>query len=268
MCVSFLRSLCIASLVVTLSSSQLHATSPNGAGVGKVVKEFITKAHPSAYAALVVPPAFLTLVLGAEGFVIGAFAGCMGFLTVKGACVIIDRESSLNTPDKTEASDNTDATETPDSTAITGGDEFVNEVIAKQYVGEMVHYTEDGSDHIDRVIRTVHGEEGEILVLKDDHEISIGQVKGVGSGLDLFGGMRYFAKVFFSTTAAQPLNELANRLISEGYGVVGGRVEYYFSNDKIVVEVKEHGLRDGNNLKIYEEARFLIARDELLLKDE
>ena len=278
MCAKFLRSLCIVSLVVTLSSSQLHARPPKlptATEIGKAIREMMGKGDLAAYAVLLVPPAFLTLVLGAEGFVLGSFMGCIGFLTVKGACVIIDREFQRNTPDKTEATNNLYVTvETTDSTAITRGDEFVNEAIAKSYVGEMVHYTENVSDasdrpimsdHVDRVIRTVHDEEAEILVLRDGHEVSIGQVAGVGSGIDFFGDMHYFAKVFFSTTAAQPLNELANRLVSEGMGVVEGRVEYYFNNGKILVEVKKHGFTD---VRTSEKAQFLIARDELLLPEE
>ena len=283
MCAKFLRSLCIISLVVSLSSSQLHARSPNGAGMGKAVREFITKVSPSGYATLLVPPISLTTVLGMEGLVLGTLLGCVVFAGVTGSCAVLERESPFtNTPDKTEEANNIDIAESPnsveetDNTEITRGDEFVNEAIAKSYAGTMVHYTENisdnidrpiMSDYIDRVIRTVHDEAGEILVLQDGHEIRIAQVEGVGSSVDYFGDL-FAETVFFSTTAAQPLNELANRLVSKGHGIVKGKAEYFFNNGKIVVEVKEHGLSDGDDVKIYERAQFLIARDKLLLKDE
>ena len=117
------------------------------------------------------------------------------------------------------------------------------------------------------MIRTLD-EEGVLLLLdKDDNRIPPSQIQGFGSSHDHFDhlGNNKFArhqKVFFPTSAAQPLNDVAVRLIDEGRDVIEGITSYFFDNGKISVEV-EHSFTDPAS--IGEKANFIVNRAEVLL---
>ncbi len=235
--------LCIVSLSVLLGSSQVHAKPPKGVGMEKAVQEFLSKTHPTAFLPLLAAPA---IVLATGGSItIAITAGCAGFMLVRGLCTIIDTTSSRFD--------------------IKRRDKFVNAVIEEYYVGKAVHYREEESDRISQVARTVHGDAGEILLLTaDGNKITMEQVEGVESSWDNYedlyaNGDLYAESVFFATDSAQPLNEVAVRLIDRGHGIVKGKTDYFFNNGKISVEV-EHNFTD----KKFTKAQFLIDRDKIL----
>ena len=172
----------------------------------------------------------------------GLVAGCIVFFTLRVVCPLIEKKTDFTSQMR---------------------EKFLNDAVKKQYVGEVIHYVEDGSDHIARVVRTIEGEEGVLLVLnKEDHKIPIEQIQAVGSGSDYFGKPEfgYYQRVFFETAAAHPLNDLAARLTDEGHGVVEGTANHFFDNGKISVEV-DHNFSDE---RIFSTAQFLIDRDEIL----
>ena len=139
--------------------------------------------------------------------------------------------------------------------------EFMQSVSARRYVDEIIYYTDMGEVRVGKVVMTVQDDEGEILVLEDNSRIPIEKLRGVGHPYDHFGDLGRVDDVFFSTATAQPLNDLATRLLSkEGYIVVKGEPDYFFNDNKISVRV-EHHFKD---VPAWQDAEFLIDRDKIL----
>ena len=235
--VNFL-SLGIVVLLAFLVSGQVQAKPPQK--LGTAVKEFFAKTHPSAYLAL--GAGAVISLSGAMPAPAAAVVGCGLFLVVRGICNSIGEEV-VSTRDEMR-------------------DEFVQGAIDKQYVGEVIHYVDDGSHYIDTVKRSLHRDTDEVLVLEEDgKEISIEVVVGVGHPYDHFGNIRYNKYAVFSTEIAQPLNDLAVRLVEEeGHGMIEGSLQYFFENDKVSVEVAHNFTEDR-----WKKAQFLIDRDKILL---
>ena len=226
----FRQSLWVILLVSMLASSQVYGKPPPSRGIVAAVNKFFANTHPVAY----VPP----LVLPALGLVSdttvsdGLVIGCLLFIAVRALCPYT----------------------------------------SKAAIDEVVHYTTaDGREHIDKVvIRTLDGEGVLLLLDKDDNRIPPSQIQGFGSSYDHFDhlGNNKFAhhqKVLFPISAAQPLNDVAVRLISEGVDTVEGRTSYFFDNGKINVEV-EHSFTDDGNIQ--GKAQFIINRNEILLTND
>ena len=238
--------LCIVSLSVLLGSSQVHAKPPKGVGMEKAVQEFLSKTHPTAFLPLLAAPV-LTILFGGDthAILLSSVLGCVGSIAIVGGCSLIKRMQY--------------------SYGSKRRDERVNAAIEEYYVGKAVHYREEESDRISQVARTVHGDAGEILLLTaDGNKITMEQVEGVESSWDNYedlyaNGDLYAESVFFATDSAQPLNEVAARLIDRGHGIVKGKTDYFFNNGKISVEV-EHNFTD----KKFTKAQFLIDRDKIL----
>ena len=144
-------------------------------------------------------------------------------------------------------------------------DEFVQNALNQRYVDEIIYYTDMDEVRVGKVVMTVQNDEGEILVLEDNSRIPIEKLHGVGHPYDYFGDLGDVDDVFFSTATAQPLNDLATRLVSkEGYIVVKGKPIYFFNDNKISVRVRHY----LGGLPAWQEAEFLIDRDKILHSED
>ena len=246
-------SLGIVVLVAFLVSGQVQAKPPQKVGVtqkvGTAVKEFFAKTHSLAY----LPPsvvAWLWLIEEVKGRPVHVDWGIVSvgasFFASRGVFRLVDRYESRAAARKI--------------------DKFVQDAIDNKYVGKIVHYVDEGSHHVGRVDSSLPSDTGEVLALKYyDKQISIEQVEAVGSASDLFGDSTYGTGVVFLTQIAEPLNDVAARLVEEeGHGEIEGGLRYFFADGKVSVEV-EHNFRDLDWLT---KAHFLIDRDAILSYSE